>query len=81
MLQMMGQSEAVPGAIVSGQVAAALANLKRASAQVEKQVSAAPQQKHGYDMDEPVSLALRAQPLIELLVAAEKEKCDVMWDK
>ncbi|MGB5444569.1 MAG: DUF1840 family protein [Psychromonas sp.] len=31
--------------------------------------------------DEPdVSLALRALPLLELLRAAAKEKCNVMWD-
>ncbi|MES1982066.1 MAG: DUF1840 domain-containing protein [Pseudomonadota bacterium] len=82
MLQMMGQGESVPGAILADQVAAALASLKNAVA-TQKESGAAPaaQQKNSYDVDdEPVSLEHRAQPLIELLNAAAKEKCNVIWE-
>ncbi|MEO5655214.1 MAG: DUF1840 family protein, partial [Nitrosospira sp.] len=31
--------------------------------------------------DQTISLTYRAIPLIELLTAAAKKHCDVMWDK
>ena len=81
MLKMMGHSETVPGAILAEDVPAALARLKRSI----ETVSATPardesRETRGDDSDEPpVSLARRALPLIGLLTAAAREKCDVMW--
>ena len=81
MLKMMGHSETVPGAILADDVPAALERLKVA---IEK-VSAIPVQnearepQHDDPEEQPVSLPHRALPLIELLTAAAREKCDVMW--
>lgn len=80
LLRMMGQSGTVPGAILAADVPAALERLKsgvEASglAQADRGTS-----EPADDTDEPpVSLAHRALPLIELLSAAAKRNCDVMW--
>lgn len=81
MLKLMGHSETVPGAILAEDVPAALERLKGALANMK-----APPAPKGSgksvdeDEDEPsVSLAHRALPLVELLTAAARQKCDVMW--
>lgn len=81
MLSMMGHSETVPGAILAEDVPAALDRLKRAieaaRAMPDRNV---PGEARDDDSDEPpVSLVNRALPLIGLLTAAAREKCDVMW--
>ena len=81
MLRLMGHSESVPGAILAEDVPAALERLKRALADI-KATPAPKGSGKSVDDDEdepPVSLAHRALPLVELLSAAAKEKCDVMW--
>lgn len=81
MLKMMGHSETVPGAILAEDVPAALDRLKRAI-QTVKVAPAGNASRDARDDDSdapPVSLAHRALPLIELLTAAAREKCDVMW--
>ncbi|MGH8761675.1 MAG: DUF1840 domain-containing protein [Nitrosospira sp.] len=83
LLKMMGHSGTVPSAILAEDVPAALDRLKRAIA-VEKSV-ATPEPSgnrpdEGMD-DQAVSLAYRALPLIELLDAAAKANCNVMWGK
>ena len=81
LLKMMGHSGTVPGAILAEDVSAALARLKSAI-ETEKAAPArsASHDTRSDDSDEPaVSLAHRALPLIELLAAAAKENCDVMW--
>ncbi len=81
MLKMMGHSDTVPGAILAEDVPAALDRLKAAI----ETVKATPAQNDpgsGQDDDteeQPVSLAHRALPLIELLTAAAQRKVDVMW--
>lgn len=81
MLKQMGHSETVPGAILAEDVPAALERLKAALANIK----ATPAPKgSGKSVDEdgdepPVSLAHRALPLVELLTAAARQKCDVMW--
>ena len=75
MLKMMGHSGTIPGAIKAEDVPVALSRLTAAVA-AEKGVSPVEDE----DADEPaVSLAHRAQPLIDLLSAAAKEHCNVMW--
>lgn len=76
MLKMMGHSQTVPGAILAADVPAALDRLNAAIA-IEKGLS----QKGNQEMDEPViSMAHRAMPLIDLLTAAAKKNCNVMWN-
>lgn len=81
LLKMMGHSGTVPGAILAEDVPAALDRLKRAiEATRAEPVQDASAEAEDEDRDEPrVSLATRALPLIELLAAAAKADCDVMW--
>lgn len=81
MLTMMGHSETVPGAILAEDIPQALALLKDALAKEKYQHHEEPQEDAQDDefQDTPVSIGNRALPLIELLTAAEKEGCDVMW--
>ena len=75
LLKMMGHSGTVPSAILAEDVPAALSRL---TAGIEA-AKAAPS-VDDEDEDEPqVSLSSRALPLINLLTAAVKEGCDVMW--
>ncbi len=75
LLKMMGHSGTVPGAILAADVPAALSRLKAAI----NAAKAAPTTADKSEDDAPVSIAHRALPLIELLTAAAKENCDVMW--
>ena len=78
LLMMMGHSASVPGAIVAEEIPAALNRLEQALEQEKRKNpgSAATQE----DEDEPeVSLDHRALPLINMLKAASKNKCNVMW--
>lgn len=75
MLKMMGHSGTVPGAILAEDVPAALSRLT-AAIEAEK----APPSQDVRD-EEAVSVAHRALPLINLLTAAAKDECNVMWDK
>jgi len=77
MLKMMGHSPTVPGAILAADVPAALSKLKAAIEAGKEPAPIEPQD----DEDEPVvSMAHRAMPLIDLLTAAEKAECNVMWE-
>ncbi len=76
MLKMMGHSATVPGAILAEDVPAALSRLTTAIAEAK-----ASPPKENKDQEEPgVSMAHRALPLINLLTAAAKENCNVMWE-
>jgi len=75
LLKMMGHSGTVPSAIQAADVPAALSRLTTAI----KATEAVPP-VDDEDEDEPkVSMSHRALPLIELLTAAAKDGCDVMW--
>jgi hypothetical protein len=75
MLKMMGHSATVPGAILAADVPAALSKL---TAAIDTEKVAVPVEDQ--DEDEPVvSMANRALPLIDLLTAAAKADCNVMW--
>lgn len=81
LLKMMGHSGTVPSAMLAEDVPAALDRLKRA-VEVEKPTSIQEQGEGGKESDDQtVSLAYRALPLIELLTAAAKKHCNVMWEK
>ncbi len=80
LLRLMRHSGTVPGAILAEDVQVALERLVAAN-QVESQLLG-PEKSRDDDEEEPdVSLSHRALPLIELLEAAVKTKCNVMWDK
>ncbi len=80
LLKMMGHSGTVPGAILAADVPAVLDRLRRA---IDAEKSMAPEPPGNISDkdqdDQAVSLAYRALPLIELLDAAAKKNCDVMW--
>lgn len=75
LLKMMGHSATVPGAILAADVPAALSRLTAAI-----DVAKASPPVEDKDADEPaVSMANRGLPLINLLAAAAKADCNVMW--
>lgn len=79
LLNIMGHSGTVPGALLAEDVPLALEKLKAAAE--EGKVSGGTQKSSDEESEEqPVSLSVRAHPLIELLTAAAEQKCDVMWD-
>ncbi len=75
MLQIMGHSGAVPGALQAAELPAALSRLEKAVAD-----SKAAEQKTDADAEFKPGLAHRALPLIGLLKAAIQQNADVMWD-
>lgn len=74
MLQMMGHSQTIPGAILAEDVPAALSRLKSA---VYANVS--PTSGVEGEGERVVSMAHRALPLIDLLEAAARKESNVMW--
>ncbi len=79
MLKMMGHSATVPGAILAADVPAALSRLKAA---IDAEKISPPVENENEDTDEPVvSMINRGLPLIDLLTAAAKAGCNVMWNK
>ena len=76
MLKMMGHSATVPGAILAADVPAALSKLTTA---IEAEQESAPVEQQDDDDEPVVSMAHRAMPLIDLLAAAAKAECNVMW--
>jgi hypothetical protein len=79
LLKLMGHSGAVPGALLAEDVEAALARLEAAVA-ADEQLPQPDESVEGEGDEPAVSLAHRALPLIELLRAATKAKCNLMWD-
>ena len=81
LIKMMGHSGVVPSAIMAEDVPAALDRLKTA-VQSESGVQAPEKSSDVKDKEsheQSVSLKNRALPLIELLSAAAKINCSVMW--
>ena len=84
LLKMAGHSGTVPGALLAGDISSALARLKQELAangfEEESKQSIPP---GGEDADSPpaVGLRLRAHPLIQLLSAAARQGCDVIWEE
>ncbi len=83
LLKMAGHSGTVPSAMLAADIPSALARLNQALAAA----GAEDKSKQGVrpdaeDADTPpaVGLRKRAHPLIELLSAAAKQKCDVTWE-
>ena len=78
LLKLTGHGGTVPGALLAEDVPAALARLQAA---IDKEKQLPDGQAPEAEGEEPaVSLPHRALPLIELLKAAAKANCNVMWD-
>jgi hypothetical protein len=81
LINMLGASGAIPGAISAEDIPAALKRLRQ---QLQAQ-AATPEQRDGDDEDnkerEPqIALATRAVPLIDLLERASAGNAPVMWE-
>ena len=77
LLNLMGHSGTVPGAILAEDVPDALRRLREGIAQSNKSNKESPEDQE----ESEVSLKNRAVPLIGLLQDAVKHHCNVMWDK
>jgi hypothetical protein len=81
LLKLMGHSGTVPGALRAADVPRALERLRAGVAAHGDTPAPASDDSSEREEDEPVvRLSQRAMPLIELLEAAVKDECDVMWD-
>ena len=78
LLKMMGQTGAVPGAILAQDIPAAMERLRRALAGEQEKPAAG---ERDDERERPVGLAQRAFPLIELLERAAKRDADVIWEE
>ena len=78
LLELMGHSGTVPGALLAADVQAALERLE-AAIEADKQSPEPEASAQREDGEPAVSLSHRALFLIELLEAVAKVKCDVMW--
>ena len=78
LLKMMGHSGTVPGALLAEDVQAALERLE-AAVEADEPLPEPEETSEGEDDEPPVSLQHRALPLIDLLKAAVKANCNVMW--
>ena len=77
LLSLMGHSGTVPGAFKAEEVPNALSSLQRGLGQNKNTTNPSSQDD---DENEPqIGLAKRAIPLINMLQAAIKKNCDVMW--
>lgn len=78
LLELMGMSGAIPGALSAEDVPASLDRLQRGLKGAQSFVS-----QHDYNEVEgqPVSFANRAYPLVQLLTAAAQKNKHVMWDQ
>lgn len=79
LIELMGHTPNVPGAILANDVPAALARLQTglAAEELNQQTEEAPQTE---EEEPPIRLSRRAKPLIALLEAAHADKENVMWD-
>jgi hypothetical protein len=80
LLQMMGHSSTVPGALLAADVPAALGRLRAGLAAASAAPPVVDEDGDEEATGEPaISLATRALPLIDLLAAAVKSNSRVMW--
>ncbi len=76
LLRMMGHSGNVPGAVRAADLPEAITSLRQALEHTGQSEAPGPRAAD----DEPkVSLSQRALPLLELLEAANRKGCSVMW--
>ena len=78
LIRMTGHSGDVPGAIPAEGIAEALQRLEAA---LDSAGDETPTEEPQEGSERPVGLRQRAFPLLELLRAAEREDCPVMWEQ
>jgi hypothetical protein len=78
LLRLMGQSGAIPGALLAEDVSAPLKRLEAGVVPFEAPPEGAAEDDNA---EQVVSPQDRGFPLIKLLRAAEQAEVDVMWDK
>jgi len=85
LLKAMGHSGTVPGAILAADLPAALDSLRKAlDAQVAAPPPAAPEpgaENEEETPEPPVTLRMRAVPLIDMLRTAIARNSDLMWER
>ncbi|MCC6713748.1 MAG: DUF1840 domain-containing protein [Gammaproteobacteria bacterium] len=82
LIQLMGHSGTIPGAIAADDVPAALERLREALAIQGAAPAPEPEdEEEAGEREPPVTLANRAYPLIEMLKAAAANDSYVMWDR
>lgn len=74
LLQAMGHSGAIPGALKTDEIPSALSQLQKNAA-----TGAIPAAGAGDEEEPEISLNKRAIPLINMLQAAINKKADVLW--
>ena len=79
LLTLMGHSGTVPSALLAEDVPAALERLEAVVA-AEGQFPLPEESGHTDEEEPAINLSHRALPLVELLKAAAKAECNVMWD-
>ena len=79
LIELMGHTPNVPGAVLAHDIPAALARLQAglAAGELDQQPEEAPETD---EEERPIQLSRRAQPLIALLEAANADNQNVMWD-
>lgn len=83
LLNMIGHSGTVPGALLAKEIPTALARLEQALNAVSPDEGEMHSTPAAGDPDAapPVGLRLRAHPLIQLLTASAQSGCDVTWSE
>lgn len=81
LLKTMGMSGDLPGAMLAADIPAALSRLKAASAAAPERAPAQEESEDEGGKEPRVSLRQRAFPLIQLLTAAAKADCPVVWEE
>ncbi len=82
LIKLMGHSGTIPSAIAAKDIPDALERLEKAIASEETTpIEATVSDDDDETSEPPVSLYNRAFPLMEMLTAAIKEDCSVMWRK
>jgi len=82
LIRMMGRTGTVPSALLAQDVPEALANLKRGLEEAgDANVEATPEEEDDKPGKAPLSLRVRAFPLIKLLEDSARQECDVLWEQ
>jgi Domain of unknown function (DUF1840) len=81
LLKMAGHSGTIPSALLPADIPSALARLQQAlAATPDDDKQSTPVTAKDADATPPVGIRLRAYPLIQMLDAAARQDCDVMWE-
>ncbi|KTD79228.1 DUF1840 domain-containing protein [Legionella waltersii] len=76
LLSLIGHGGSIPGAIKSEDIATALESLQQGLGKIK----AVNQSRDDEEQEQEISLAKRAMPLIQLMQAALKKDCDILWE-